>query len=560
KGPKLLDGKDMATGKANYGLDTQIEGMQYAMIKRCPVVGGKIKSFDAKKAESIPGVNQVFTLKTPDFPSGFDKPLGGVVVVARNTWAAWKALDAIEVEWDFGPNADYDTDQYLDDLEAKVKKEGLIKRESGDVKQSLQEADQVLTSVYRIPHSSHSPMEPPCAVAQVKGNECEIWAPTQNPQWVKGSVAGALAEILEQKAEDIKVKVNITLLGGGFGRKSKPDFVVEAALIAQEVGTPIKLMWKREHDVQHDFYHACGVQQIKVGIDKDNKVKAWNHQTIFPPIGGTASPQAIQPSDGELGLGFVDFPFDVPNICCETNEARAHTRIGWVRSVSNIQHAFATCSMMDEIAETRQMDAIANALDMLGKDRIFPIKDLVESYSNYNEPIEDFPWETARFRKVIELVRDKSGWGEQLGKGEAWGFAAHRSFLTYVAAVVKVKVVKNNKVTIPEVHYAVDCGKVINEERVKSQFEGGAVFGTSIALKSAITFKEGRAQQSNFNNFQVARHGEDPQKIFVYLVPSEEKPTGVGEPPVPPIAPAIANALYQITGKRHRTLPIDLQA
>jgi isoquinoline 1-oxidoreductase beta subunit len=254
----------------------------------------------------------------------------------------------------------------------------------------------------------------------------------------------------------------------------------------------------------------------------------------------------------------VDFPYDIPNISCESHEARAKTRIGWLRSVSNIQHAFAIGSMLDEIASYRKVDPAKNLIELLGPDRDIDFGVKMEGFENYGEPIDKFPWSTGRLRHVIELVVEKSGWGKDLPKGSGMGICAHRSFLTYVACVVRVAVDEGGKVTIPEVHYAVDCGVVVNRNSVTNQFEGGAVFALGAALKGGITFKDGHPEQSNFDRYLVARMPDAPKEVFVHLVDSAERPTGVGEPPVPPFAPALGNAIYAATGKRHRALPIKL--
>jgi isoquinoline 1-oxidoreductase beta subunit len=321
---------------------------------------------------------------------------------------------------------------------------------------------------------------------------------------------------------------------------------------------PIKLIWTREDDLQHDFLHACSVQYIKVAFDKQKKVTGWNHRSVFPPIGGTTSAKETEPSAGELQLGMVDFPYDIPVISCESHEAPAKTRIGWLRSVSNIQHAFAIGCMLDEIAAYRKVDPVANLLELLGPDRDIPFNKLIEGYENYNEPLEQFPWSTKRLKNVIQMVAEKSGWGKAMPKGHGLGICAHRSFLTYVACVVHVAVDANGKISMPEVHYAADCGIVVNTNSVRNQFEGGAVFASGAALKGGITFKAGHPEQSNFDTYFVARMTDAPDQIFVHLVDSEEKPTGVGEPPVPPFAPALANALFAATGKRYRDLPIKL--
>jgi isoquinoline 1-oxidoreductase beta subunit len=545
------DTKDIVSGKARFGMDVTPEGAKYAVILRCPVAGGKFMSYNAEKARAVAGVLGIYEVAHTGFPAPFETPLGGIAVVADNTWTAISARDLIEVQWDNGPNADYDTDKYLGELLTKVKKEGKVRRSNGSIREAFARAEKVLESTYVIPHLSHAPMEPPNAVALVKDGKCEVWAPVQSPQWVRDSLVKAL------DMDAANVTVNVTLLGGAFGRKSKPDFVVEAALLSKQSGYPIKLQWTREDDIRHDFFHACAVQHVRVAFDKQKKVIAWNHRSAFPPIGGTTNTNELEPSAGELQLGMVDFPYDIPNISCESHEAPARTRIGWLRSVSNIQHAFAVGSMLDEIAAFRKMDPVDNLLDLLGADRDIPFKEMMPEFENYGEPLDQFPWNTARFRNVIKLVAEKSGWGQRLPKGQGMGICAHKSFLTYVACVVKVSV-EGGKIRIPEVHYAVDCGVVVNRNSVINQFEGGAVFALSGALKGSIDFKNGQTVQTNFDKYGVMHMEDAPGEVFVHLVDSDEKPTGVGEPPVPPVAPALANALFAATGKRYRNLPVRL--
>ncbi|MDH5248285.1 MAG: molybdopterin-dependent oxidoreductase [Cyclobacteriaceae bacterium] len=552
KSTSIVDIQDIISGNTIYGLDVNLPGIKYATVLRCPVVGGTVKHFSADRAKQFPGVLQVLEIKSKGFPTDFPNPLGGIVVVADSTWSAISARKELEVEWDLGPNATYATDDYFKEMLAKVKSKGHVRREQGSIDNAISGAAHVMEATYMIPHLAHAPMEPPCAVASVKDGKCEVWAPTQHPQWAKGSVAGAL------NLEEANVTVNVTLLGGAFGRKSKPDYIVEAALASQMSGFPIKLIWTREDDIQHDFFHACSVQHIRVAFDKQQKVTGWNHRSVFPPIGGTADAKETEPSFGELQLGMVDFPYDIPNISCESHEALTKTRIGWLRSVSNIQHAFAIGSMLDEVAAYRKVDPVANLIELLGSDRDIPFDKTMEGFENYGEPIQKFPWSTKRLRGVIELVADKSGWGKSMPKGHGLGICAHRSFLTYVACVVHVVIDEAGKLSIPEVHYAVDCGIVVNRNSVINQFEGGAVFASGAALKGGITFKDGHPEQTNFDSYFVARMNDCPKQIFVHLVESDEKPTGVGEPPVPPFAPALANAIFAATGKRNRTLPITL--
>lgn len=549
----LYDVPDIVKGTAVYGLDVVKPGMKHAVILRCPVAGGKVKSFSDAESKKIPGVVKIYEMPASGFPAGFDVPQGGIVVVADTTWAAISARKALQVEWDYGVNATYDSDTYLNELKEKVKKKGNVRRANGSVDNAIKNAASKMESVYVTQHLSHAPMEVPNATALVKDGKCEMWAPVQSPQWIRDSVAGAL------KLDAANVTINVTLLGGAFGRKSKPDFAVEAALIANEMqGTPIKVTWTREDDLTHDFFHACSVQYIQVAYDKNKQVTAWTHRSAFPPIAGTTNTNEITPSDGELGLGVIDIPFNIPNISCEAIESPAHTRIGWLRSVSNIQHAFAIGSMVDEIAAYRKVDPVKNLLELLGPDRMIPFGEYVKGFENYGEPLDKFPGDTSRLRGVIELVAEKSGWGKSLPKGHGMGICAHKSFLTYVACVVHVAFDDSGIMSIPEVHFAVDCGQVVNRNSVIQQFEGGFVFALSGALKGNISFKDGRSQQTNFDTYQVSRFEDMPVETHIHLVESDIKPTGVGEPPVPPVAPALANAIFAATGKRYRDLPIKL--
>lgn len=550
KQSSIVDLKDIVTGKAKFGLDYHLPDTKVAVIRRNPEPGANLKSFTADKATAVPGVIKVFTLDAPGFPTQFNKPLGGVVVVAENTWAALEGRKALEVTWSKGINADYNSDAYGNDMLTRAKSKGKPRRENGKVDNGLAKAKKVIEADYIVPHLAHTAMETPCALAHVHDNICEVWAPVQDPQGVRKSLATALN--LDAGA----VTVNVTLLGGAFGRKSKPDFVVEAALISREMGKPIKILWTREDDIQHDFYHFPSAQHLKVGIDENNKVNAWLHRSVFPTIGGTSNADSKEPDGAELSMGMIDLPFAIENVCCETQEAKVKTRIGWLRSVANIHHAFAVGCTLDEIAEARGMDAIQNTLDLLGEDRNIDFSKLTSEFWNYSEKLEDFPWSTARFKKVIETAREKSDWGKKFPKGSGQGFAAHRSFLTYVACVVEVTVDANNKIRIPKVTYAVDCGVPVNPERIKAQFEGGAAFAASLALRSEITIKNGAVQESNFHNYRVGRMTDSPYETAVHIIESNERPTGVGEPPVPPFIPAFCNALYAATGKRVRRLPV----
>lgn len=553
KDTPIIDLADIVSGKAIFGADVNLPGMKIAVIQRTPVIGATLTSYDDKAAMAVPGVEQLVKINGSGNPPGLNKPLEGLAVIATNTWAAIKGREALNITWDLGSNATYDSDAQMVAMKKSTRIDGKVRREKGDFARAKRSAAKVLDRSFEAPFYAHATIEPPTALAVYKEGKMEIWAPTQHPQWARGSVAEACGLTLEN------VTVHVTLLGGGFGRKSKPDYVVEAALLAKETGLPIRVQWTREDDLHHDFYHAHSAQRIVATLDAKKQLTGWNHHTVFPSIGATSSEDELHPSDGELGLGCIDFPYEVPHIRIETHDSKAHTRIGWMRSVSNIHHAFAICAMMDEIAEARGVDPVIHALELLADDAQLDFAgELKGSFENYGESLDNYPWETKRLKNVIRRVAKEANWGKILPVGRAMGFAVHKSFLTYVACIVTLERDESGKITIPEVHYAVDCGIGVNTDRIRSQFEGGAIFGTSIANTSAITLKSGQVIQNNFDGYQLVRMPQSPKKIHVHLEQNDRKPTGVGEPPVPPLAPALANAYYKLTGKRVYKLPFTL--
>jgi isoquinoline 1-oxidoreductase beta subunit len=553
KGRPLVDVSDIVTGRAVYGIDTRAEGMLHASIEHCPSVGGKHTSFDEAAALKVPGVRQVVELEGHGTSPGF-QPLGGVAVLADNTWAAMKGREALAVQWDLGPNGSYDSAVYRQKLEEAASKPSKILRKLGDVDQALTGAAKRLSADYYAPHLIHAAIEPPAALASVEGDKCEIWACTQNPVEGVNQVSTALGIPKEN------IKLNVTLIGGGFGRKSKPDFIVEAALLSKAAGRPVKVTWTREDEIRHGYYHSVSAQHMEAGLDADGKTVAWLHRTAFPSIFTTFNPDTEYPPDFEVGLGFTEMPFAVPHLRLEVAPMKAHVRIGWLRSVANIYHAFAISSFADELAHAAGADPKDYLLSLIGEPRHIDLAAEECAYPNYGASFEDYPIDTGRLRNVIEIAAREARWGRTLPAGRGIGIAAHRSFLTYVAVVAEVSVDDRGRAKVEDAHVAFDCGTFVNRDTVVTQAQGAVVFAMSGALHGQITAKNGAIEQSNYHDYPLVTIGETPRNIQVHLVESVAPPAGVGEPGVPPVAPAIANAIFAATGERRRELPLGRRA
>ncbi|MBI3474215.1 MAG: xanthine dehydrogenase family protein molybdopterin-binding subunit [Acidobacteria bacterium] len=542
----LFDLSDIVTGKATFGMDATMPGMVFASIEHPPVLGQKIKSYDDKAALKVPGVKQTLTLETVQPPHKF-LPLGGVAVIADSTWAAFQGRKSLKIEWGSSPHSSYNSAAYRKSLEATSKKPCKVARNIGDVDAVFAKGGKIIEAEYYAPHLAHASMEPPVAVAEYRDGKVLAWAPTQNPQAVQDTVASALGI----KKED--VTCHVTLLGGGFGRKSKPDQVAEAAVLSKQLGKPVKVVWTREDDIRFGFFHSVAAMYMKAAIGSDGKPTAWLQRSVFPPINSTFEAGATY-GDDEMGLGWNNVPFDIPNHRAENGPADYHVRIGWLRSVANIYHAFAVHCFADELAKSAGKDSVQYLLDLIGPARIIDLG----AKGDDAEEAKAYPLDTGRMRRVLEIAAEKSGWGKRpMGKGRGMGVAVHRSFLTYVATVVEVEVDAKGQVHIPGVWTAVDAGTIVSPDNIRNQFEGAAVFGTSLALYSEITATNGVINQGNFNDYQLARMNHSPRKIDVTIVASDAPPAGVGEPGVPPVAPALCNAIFAATGKRVRELPVS---
>ncbi len=546
----LLDGAAIVNGSAIFGADVKLPGMLVAVIARPPVVGGKVTRYDAARALEVPGVRRVVEMPVPKAPWNF-QPWGGLAVVADTTWAAMKGRAVLDVTWDDGPNVVGDSARMRDEMLGSVRAPGTPFRTLGDVDAALGKAAKVVEAEYLVPHLAHMSMEPPVAIAQVAGGRAEVWAPTQNPQDAREEVARVLGV-----GED-KVTVHVTLLGGGFGRKSKADFVGEAAFLAREVAAPVRVQWTREDDIRHDYYNAVNTQRLRAGLDAKGAVIAWHHRTAFPPIKSTFVDNTNTPEIGDLQQGVLDFALAVPNIRAEACSATPRVRVGWYRSVYNIFHAFAIGSFIDEIAAARGTDPKDTWLDVIGPARILGLADLgIAKLSNYGEPLDRHPVDAGRLRNVIERVTQASKWSDRKRAGRTLGLAAHRSFVTYTAVVLSVVPDKQRKIRVDEAWIAMDPGTVVNQDRVRSQMEGAVIMGISNALYGGITLARGATKESNFRDARIARIGESPRRIHLDLIESDKPPGGVGEPGVPPVGAALANAVFALTGKRIREIPL----
>jgi isoquinoline 1-oxidoreductase beta subunit len=549
-----IDLKDIVTGNTHYGIDTRLEGMLYAVIARPPVFGGKLLSVDKSDALKVPGVVQIIELKGSPPPAMFN-PLGGVAVLATNTWAAIKGREALKLTWDDGPNKTYDSIAFRKTLEDAVGKPAKAVRDQGATVDTLAASTKKFSAQYYLPHLAHATMEPPSAAARIVNGKCEIWAPVQAPQ----ATVATVARHLGMKPED--VTVHVTLLGGGFGRKSKPDFAAEAALLSQAMkGVPVKVTWTRDDDLQHDYLHTVSVERLEVSLDASNRPTAWLHRTAAPTIASTFAAGAKTQAPFELSMSAVNVPFAIPNIRVEAPDVEAHARIGWFRSVSNIPHAFAIQSFVAELANEAKRDHKEYLLDLLGPSRKIDPRNMADNW-NYGESPEKYPVDIGRMRNVIELATRQAGWGRKMPKGHGLGLAVSYSFVTYVAVVIEVAVNDAGEMSIPVIDISMDCGPQINPDRIRSQIEGACIMGLGLAISGEISFKNGRVEQSNFHDYEVMRAAAAPALIRTHLVPHgfDTELGGVGEPATPPIAPALCNAIFAATGNRIRDLPIRNQ-
>lgn len=524
------DQRDMALGKRVFGADKKVPGLKYAAIRHVPVLGGSVKSVDKSAVQGMPGVVDVVVI--PDFDNAFGS-VGGVAVVADNTWTAQRALEKLKIEFEAGENAVYNTDEYMKQLVNNVEEPAKAEFEKGSVDKALKEAKVRHKATYVAGHISHSPMEPMASLVWVQNDSCEIWASTQDPVMIQKTIGAYLG----REPEDIVV--HVMMAGGAFGRKFKCDYVYEAAALSKAVGAPVQLTWSREEDTATGFYHSCSAQHIEASVDAQGKLNGWLHRAAFPAIGSTFDPSVVQPTAGDLET-VSKHPYGIENMRVESGMAPAHTRIGWFRSVYNVFYGFAINAFTDELAHEAGVDSLQ----------------FFRSIYDNNKNTEQAE-KVKRSLAVLDKAAEMADWGKQLPANHGMGISVHHSFASYAAMVVHVEV-KGKNITVHRVDCAVDCGLVLNPDIATAQMEGAVIMGMSLALNPEIRFKDGAVVNTNFDDYPVLLISEAPTEINVEFVGQSYRSTGIGEPGVPTLAPALANAIYAATGKRCRSLPLKL--
>jgi isoquinoline 1-oxidoreductase beta subunit len=515
---KRVDTLEKIIGKAVFGIDVKVPGMLTALVARSPVFGGKVKSFRTEKTKSVPGVKAIVPI-----PSG-------VAIVANDFWTAKQGRDVLEIEWEEGPLADLNSPAQRAQFAEMAQTPGIVAANRGNVDEAMAKAAQKIEAEYEVPYLAHACMEPLNCVIDFRGESCEIWTGTQ----MQTGDRNAAASILELKPE--QVKLHTTYLGGGFGRRANPssDFVSEAAYIAKPLRKPIKLVWTREDDTKGGYYRPFWYDRISAGLDENRNLAAWNHVIVGQSIlAGTPFGAGMKDGLDRTSVeGAHNLPYLIPNLLVSLHSPNIGVPVLWWRSVGHSHTAFVVESFIDEVAQAAGKDPFEFRCNLLAA--------------------------SPRLKAVLELAAQKAGWGDPPPEGQFRGIAAHESFGSFVAQVAEVSVNPAGKVKVHRVVCAIDCGRVVNPDMVTAQMESGIAFGLTAALYGEITFKNGRVEQDNFNNYEMLRMNEMP-KVEVHLLPSEEALGGVGEPGVPPIAPAVTNAIFAATGRRIRRLPIQAE-
>jgi isoquinoline 1-oxidoreductase subunit beta len=515
-----VDSLAKVKGEAIYGIDFRMPGMKYAVLARCPLIAGKVSGIDDKESKKIPGVSYVGKIGD-----------SAVAVVADSVWSAMEGRRVLNVSWDEGPHKDLNSAAILASLKQAASKKGANLYAAGDPGKA---SGRHISAEYVLPFMAHAPMEPGNCTAHFQGSNCELWAPTQVPQDCRDSVATAIGLDPDQ------VKVNVTLMGGGFGRRLEHDYAVEAAQVSKSINAPVKVIWTREDDMRCSTYRPASLHQLTATLDGSGLPIALTHRIIAPSITG----QKGQPVPNNVDPDLPDEAgpvYGIPNYAIEYVMTETPVPLGWMRSVYALQAGFALESFIDELALAAGKDPLKYRLQLLAKDQ-----DLAYFTTT---------WHTARMRAVLQLAAEKAGWDKPLPAGHHRGIACFGCFQTYMAEVVEITM-ENNQPKVHRVVAAVDCGQVVNPAILEQQIQGGVVYGLSNALRAQITIDKGRVVQGNFDDYAPLRMDEAPT-VEVYAVASQEPPTGIGEPSLPPVAPALCNAIYAATKKRIRTLPIQ---
>jgi CO/xanthine dehydrogenase Mo-binding subunit len=514
-----LDSPAKVKGEAVFGIDLRVPGMKFAVLSRCPTIGGKVSGFDDQEAKRVSGVSYVGKIGD-----------SAVAVVGDSVWEAMEGRRVLNVTWDDGPNKDLNTAAVMASLKEAGTKKSASLYSAGDAAKA---SGRRISAEYQLPFMAHAPMEPGNCTANYLGTKCELWAPTQVPQDCRDSVATAVGLDPDQ------VKVNVTLMGGGFGRRLEHDYAVEAALVSKAINAPVKVIWTREDDMRFSTYRPASLHQLSATLDGSGFPLALTHRIIAPSISG----QKGQPTPNGVDPDLPDEAgpvYGLPNYTIDYVMAETPVPLGWMRSVYALQAAFALESFVDELAVAAGKDPLQYRLHLLARDQDLPYFTTT--------------WHTARMRGVLQLAGEKAGWDKPLPAGHYRGVACFGCFASYMAEVVEITM-ENDQPRVHRVVAVVDCGQVVNPSILEQQIQGGIIYGLANALRAKITIEKGRVVQGNFDDYAPLRMDETPA-VEVYAVPSAEVPTGIGEPSVPPVAPAVCNAIYAATKKRIRALPI----
>ncbi len=537
-----VDAIDIVTGKARYGIDTQEPDMRYAVIARSPFLNGRVLSIDDAKARNFDGVLDVFKLDGPEPGEPYLILASGVAVVATSTWAAIKGRNALQIDWDPGPNATDNSDDFWLQNENMLKSDGQVVVDDGEFERAMSSAEKVVKQQYQVPFVSHQPLEPQNCYVHVQDDSCHVIAPTQSPSGASRSAAAVTGLPREN------IRVDITRVGGGFGRRLSNDYVAEAAMISKKTGWPIKLQWTREDDVKNDFYRPAGLHEMSAGLDRDGKVIAWTQRLA------SASKYFRRPNMPDENLWQAElYPDDFPRRMVDNFRLEYfHNPIGlprgsW-RAPAHTANAFVIESFLDEVAIETGQDPLQLRLDLLGEDREL-------EYSNHGGPT----FNPGRLARLIKFVAERIDYGVDRRDGRGVGIATHFTFGGYAAHAFEVTVSSQGDLTIERIVAAIDCGFAVNPQAVEAQLQGGTIDGISTALGQEITVKDGQVQQSNFHDYPLLRIAAVPSLFETHILPYDETPTGVGEIGIPSSAPALTNAIHAATGIRLRRLPIGNQ-